>query len=93
MCHPWCRTGRDLEHHHRFRAGLPQRPQRGGDRHLGQRASAPSDYDLTTGTRSGIADQPYRAVQDRYAADGTFGSYGRFWVTRPIRRRPLLLLR
>ena len=38
----------------------------------GNSASAPSDFDLTTGTSSGIPGQPYTAYQDRYAADGTF---------------------
>ena len=38
----------------------------------GNSASAPSDFDLTTGTRSGIPGQPYRAVQDRYDGDGNF---------------------
>ncbi len=38
----------------------------------GNSASAPSNFDLATGTTSGIPGQPYTAYQDRYAAYSTF---------------------
>lgn len=36
----------------------------------GNSASAPSNFDLTTGVKSPIPDQPYTAIQDRYDASG-----------------------
>ena len=63
---------RDLEFLARFRPGSHTGISAVATDTSGNSASAPSDFDLTTGTRSGIPGQPYTAYQDRYAADGTF---------------------